>query len=162
MSITALTKYWANELEKMFLFSHCEEQWSCTLLQEWVEWRARDISSTQSIVKTGALVWVVPHYLFQVAGAKWMCWTVHCTVGEELPYVMILIVPLTDSMTNHLHTTGLTFSICEKLTNSFVIQTDSIKISQWESAYKTLLPRWIIFHLDNLHNFTRIGHLIIF
>jgi len=43
-------------------------------------------------------------------------------------------------MTNHLNITGLTLSTCENLTNSFVCQIDSVKISQQESEHKTLLP----------------------
>lgn len=75
---------------------------------------------------------------------------------------MILIFPVTDSMTYHLHIIGLIFPTCEKLTNSFICQIDTIKISLWESAHQTLLPGWTVFHLANLSNFTQIGHLIIF
>lgn len=74
---------------------------------------------------------------------------------------MILTFLVTESMTNHLHITGLTLPTCEKLTNSFICQIDSVKISQQELEHNTLLPGWIVFHLANLSNFSGIGHLII-
>lgn len=65
-----------------------------------------------------------------VSGCGAKCVGLYAALWAKNCSTVILIVPLTDSMTNHLHTTGLTFPICEKLTNSFVFQTDSIKISQ--------------------------------
>lgn len=74
---------------------------------------------------------------------------------------MILVFPVTGSMTNRLHIIGLIFPTYEKLANSFICQIVSVKISQQESEHKTLVLGWIVFHLANLSNFSGIRYLII-
>lgn len=108
-----------------------------------------------------SLCYVAPHYFFQVADANHVYWTVYSAAGQESLRVMILVFPVTESMTNHLQITGLIFPTCEKLANSFICQIVSVKISEQESDHKTLVLRRIIFHLANLSNFSGIRYIII-